>query len=453
MTDPETGRLRQGTEQPERADAPAPEVRSRPDADQARAPAGQEAGPAGAWPGGRDEEALRRLLRDAVGDLEPSRDALVRLERAVPTRRRRRRQLVLGTAASFALFAVGTPVVQYAATERGMTDESGSAVIGGRPGGEEGGTGGADGGTGEPGAHASGGEAGRQDPDASGTGPAGTPSPDATAEAGEITPEDRDALAVSSPRCDRDQLGDVRAEAGPADEQGRIHGTIRLANVSGDPCRIKGTDELTVTPLGDTDAADFHVVTRAEGDRATRLPTPDQYQDNLVLLPGESYQVLFAWVPSEGGPGGCPVHSPVPAPPDDGDTSGPGGSEGSGGQGGAGGGSTPGGPGDPVDDLDGIGQASLFRTTGNGNGGATAQGAGNAGSSGGNAANSGGAGGSAGTGGTTGPGGPEAPSGNAAMLRYTPAAGEPRAAQLVLEGVCAGTVYRTGVLAAAPTGG
>ena len=33
-------------------------------------------------------------------------------------------------------------------------------------------------------------------------------------------------------------------------------------------------------------------------------------------------------------------------------------------------------------------------------------------------------------------------------LRYTPSAGEPQAAEIVLEGVCSGTVYRTGVLEA-----
>ncbi|RMI27612.1 hypothetical protein EBN88_29095, partial [Streptomyces triticirhizae] len=35
------------------------------------------------------------------------------------------------------------------------------------------------------------------------------------------------------------------------------------------------------------------------------------------------------------------------------------------------------------------------------------------------------------------------------ILRYTPAAGEPEAARIVLDGTCSGTIYRTGVLAPA----
>ncbi|GAA2919283.1 hypothetical protein GCM10020221_14430 [Streptomyces thioluteus] len=68
-----------------------------------------------------DEEAVRRLMRGAVGGLEPSDGALDHLRRAVPVRRTRRRQALGGAVAAAVLLGVGLPAVLHVADEIGST--------------------------------------------------------------------------------------------------------------------------------------------------------------------------------------------------------------------------------------------------------------------------------------------------------------------------------------------
>ncbi|UED85463.1 hypothetical protein [Streptomyces profundus] len=413
--------------------------------------------------GSIEEERLRLLLHDAVSELKPDAHALATLHEAVPMRRRRRRQMLLGTAASVALLGIGAPLMASVAStgdgDQGaaMDTESGQGHLGGWT---------EDGGSGEPGApHLTGGGLGEQhsggDPDDGGSPfPSGEPSDNGTSDS-------RETLGVTSPSCAREQLGRVATWTETPDQEGRIYGLIRLSNISSEPCRVTGEGELAV--LSDASGTTrVRVVDRTEGDRATGLPAPAEAHPELILPPGEAYEVRFAWVP-DNAVGGCAVAAtPTPGPsyttqlhpvdPEgsasggDGTGSGPAGSEGAGGP----------------DGSDGS-------NNGNGNGGG---GNGNSGNDGGNGGNGGsgdaGAGGDENGGtdeGAVGDGGSSSPGegdggasgdtgtsppiegggseGDGVVLRYTPEAGEPEAARIQLDGACSGTIYRTGVLTAA----
>lgn len=430
--------------------------------------------------GDADVEELRRLFREAVGDLEPSPDSLDNLRVAVPLRRRRRRHLLLGTAASVALLSLGAPLMASVADSDGGQGSAMDTSNGGGPPGSWGESGG-QGDAGSP-FPTGGGDLSAQSDGGleNGEGP-----PFGAGEPGDGDPTDaRETLGVTSPSCLREQLGRVVASTEPPDENGRIYGLIRMVNVSNEPCRVTGEGELAV--LSESAGSNpVRVVDRTEGDRATRLPAPDEAHEELILPPGEAYEVRFAWVPDGVALSGCAIaasptptsgasHSPQLRADDSegaatggesgGDSSGSDGSEGSEGSdtttGGSGGG--------------GVGGTGATGTAGaSGSGGA----GGSSGSDGDGGAAEGPGGDNDGGGGTPGGSDPGDPSGGPSggndsegdsggstppadvggsggetagvVLRYTPAAGEPEAARILLDGTCSGTIYRTGVLTAA----
>ncbi|AJT65501.3 hypothetical protein T261_3838 [Streptomyces lydicus] len=210
--------------------------------------------------------------------------------------------------------------------------------------------------------------------------------------AGDGTPAPNETMDVTSPVCSRTQLGRGTSSVGPADSAGRVYGAFRVVNTSGTACSIDGGGAVGVTGQGTTNADRIHVVDHTSGDEATGLPDPATTPDQLVLKPGEAYEVKFAWIPEAGGgTTGCasPGPSPTPDPskgagesPDAGAAEG---SDGSGGEAGGTGG------------------------TGGGDGGASSGGV---------------------------------------VLSHTPEAGEPASADAKIADACAGTVYRTGALAA-----
>ncbi|WP_182666448.1 hypothetical protein, partial [Streptomyces calidiresistens] len=380
------------------------------------------------------EDELRRMLHASVEDLRPSPVALETLRRAVPARRRRRHRMV-ASAASVVVLAVGTPAVLHATTASRAADTSPTGA-----GYDEsaGGSTGANDPAGGPGIHSSGGAG--EDAGSDGV-PEGPGDPDAgAAEGGGATPEERrEALALTSPRCERSHLGAARTEVGTPDGDGHIHGVIRLANISAEACRVRGAGDLVAAPYGAAGVdTPVQVMDRTEGDRATGLPTAESWEQDLVLLPGESYEVRFAWVPRRGTTdGGCPV--PGRPSPDPGESEPPAGGGGSGEVGEE----TPGGT-DPEGGEETEAPTDGGTTTAGTGAGTDAEGSPSAGSTGspGSTGGSGGDSGSAGEGGGT-DGGGEA----GTTLRYTPAVGDPQAARIDLPGVCTGTVYRTGVLA------
>ncbi|MFB7371071.1 hypothetical protein ACFC0D_14645 [Streptomyces sp. NPDC056222] len=257
-----------------------------------------------------DELALRRLLHGAVADLNPSEGALDHLRRAVPVRRTRKRQAIVGFAAAAVLIGTAVPAFVHVANSGGITADQ--AVNAGH--GEQ-----AQGGTGSE----TGVEGGQQ---TAGT-PTGAASPSQGAAEGAGTPEQSEAGKSggtgtgskapedslpdsSSPVCEAGQLGVSSAQAGGPDAEGKVYGTFRIANVSGKECVVSGGGSVGFQALGAADGSKISVVAHAPGDAASGLPDPSQESPTLVLKPDNAYEVKFAWVPSET----CPTVNPSPDP-------------------------------------------------------------------------------------------------------------------------------------------
>lgn len=398
----------------------------------------RETGSGRGLPAADEEMLLRLLLRDTVAPIEPSPGALSRLRQAVPVRRRRRH--FLAAAASVALLGFGVPLaVQSAASissgggGSAAAEEDRSTM--GRSGALDGSGGGGSGDSdGERDA------SGQETEGASGEGPTegrGTEPDDAATE----------TLEVTSPDCTRDQFGGAETVAGEADAEGVIYGSFRLTNVSDQSCRVEGPGELSVLPFGSADASDVQILYRTEGDRASRLPTSEESYEELILAPGDTYEVQFAWVPDDSS-GGCAVAETNGADSssyesdetDSGSGSGTDASAGTSGDGttmeqetGDSGGDSTGSTGST--DGSGSGTDGDDSSSSDGSGGTD---------DGSSSGASGDTGGGDGSGGDSGTGNGTGDSG--ITLQYTPAAGEPEAAEIVLTGACAGTIYRTGVL-------
>ncbi|WP_432140342.1 hypothetical protein [Streptomyces sp. bgisy084] len=346
-------------------------------------------GPGRSHPTGGDfggEDDLRRLLHSRVGDLEPAPDALEQLRRAVPVRRQRRRHAVVGAAAALLLGGTSIPAMVHVAHLAGSSDER-PANAAGRPH-PQGGAEGAHGeGTEQAGPQPAGknGEKRGEDKPADKARNAGKPGTGHGAGAG--TPAPDETMDVTSPVCGREQLGQGTSTVGTADSTGRVYGAFRVVNTSGSACSVEGGGSLGLVAQGSTSADRIHVVDHTSGDEATGLPDPATTPDQLVLKPGEAYEVKFAWIPeSGGGATGCVNPGPTPTPEASKD------------------------PGQSPD-------AATPPGEGGGEGG-----------------------GNEGTGdGGTAPGG--------IVLSHTPEAGEPAAADAKVTDACAGTVYRTEALA------
>lgn len=264
---------------------------------------------------GGDELALRRMLHDAVDDLAPSDGALDHLRKAVPARRARKRQALVGLAASVILLGTAVPAFVHVANTGGLSGdltginaghgEEAQGGTGTETGGEEGeqGTGGFSGET--PGS--AGTADASQKPVLPGVGSASA-SPGAT-----VVPAD--SIPATTPTCSSGQLGVDRTELGAPDTEGKVYGTFRIANVSGTECAVTGGGTVAVQAIGAADAAKISVVEHTAGDAASGLPDPASQAGALVLKPATSYEVKFAFVPSET----CPTTgepSPDPSPTD-----------------------------------------------------------------------------------------------------------------------------------------
>ncbi|MFE9722351.1 hypothetical protein ACFYQ5_01745 [Streptomyces sp. NPDC005794] len=335
---------------------------------------------------GKDEDALRRMLQDAVQGLEPSDGTLGHLHRAVPARRARRRQGVVGAAAAALLIGTAVPAFVHVANSDGSA--TANPAIAGH--GQQ-----AQGGSGEDaGAESDGGRtagpADRQNEGAEGeTDNSMTPTrgsgPDAekSGSAGPDAPPGSAAAARTA--CEPDQLGVASADAGAAGADGTVYGTFRIANVSGDVCSVTSNGTVGFEAAGAADPLKITVVQHTAGDPAAGLPDPSLEPGTVLLKPTMTYEVRFAWVPSDT----CPTTGSSPSPtPTDGD-----------GGGGGGGGA-----------AEGTDAAAGTTDT---------------------AAQFGSA--------------DEGPADGSIAVTHTPEAGAPTAATTIAN-ACAGTIYRTGVL-------
>ncbi|MFE2977525.1 hypothetical protein [Streptomyces sp. NPDC059258] len=267
--------------------------------------------PASGQPGELDEVALRRLLHGAVRDIAPSEGTLDHLHRAVPARRARRRQAVVGAAAAALLIGTAVPAFVHVAASDGPS--TARPAIAGH--GEQ-----AQGGNGD--------ETGREEPgrrsveptERESEGSAGDASPDPSPSQGEgsdpdgaVAGEKPDSPSMdfaSLPVCDPSQLGVASAGTDAPGADGTVYGSFRIANVSGKDCTVSSNGTVGFTALGAADSQKIVVVQHAAGDAAPGLPDPSQEPGTVLLKPAMAYEVRFAWVPTDT----CPTTGPSPTP-------------------------------------------------------------------------------------------------------------------------------------------
>lgn len=270
---------------------------------------------AGAGPFGGDdldEVALRRMMRGAVQDLEPSEGTLDHLYRAVPARRARRRQALVGVAAAALLIGTAVPAFVHVANSEGTTTASpaiaghGEQAQGGNgeePGAESGNGGGTGGGEGQ--------QSGTQGlPDST-----ATPSDSSGQGTDEKTTGGAAEGAVASkpaviPACAPEQLGVASADTSAAGADGTVYGSFRIANVSGKNCSVSSGGTVGFAATGAADPAKIVVVRHTQGDPASGLPDPAKEEATVLLKPDMVYEVRFAWVPQET----CPITGGPPSP-------------------------------------------------------------------------------------------------------------------------------------------
>ncbi|MEU3898745.1 hypothetical protein [Streptomyces sp. NPDC045251] len=286
-------------------------------------------------PGGLDpdELVLRRMLHQAVRDVEPSDGTLEHLRRAVPARRARKRQAVVGVAAA-ALF-IGTAVPALVHVSRTAGPGADPSVAGHASQAQGGASQGKDPAGGQSGVAGSGGTAeGKEkgDPEkqpedkesgaATGTAPGTDPSASASADV---------------PGCSAKQLGPAVASSAGPDSTGVVYGSFRVTNVSSQDCTVVGPGTLLTTPQGAADATKIGTARHVAGDPAVGLSDPSLETTSLTLAPASAYEVQFAWVPSEtcpttGTTTGGSTGGPSPDPSPTGDTTAAGGTSTGGGE-------------------------------------------------------------------------------------------------------------------------
>ncbi|MGW0081956.1 hypothetical protein [Streptomyces sp. NPDC003393] len=280
-----------------------------------------------------DELALRRMLHQAVQEVEPREGALDHLRHAVPARRARKRQAAVGMAAAALFIGTAIPALVH------VSDAGGSGVdpaIAGQASQAQGGTGqgkdpdGGDGtASGASGRTPGKGSSGRPD-DHRGDGKSATPG---GGNAGADTGGPSASADTEAPVCKAPQLGSATATIGAPDTSGAVYGTFRVTNVSKGSCTVGGPGTVTTLAQGAADTSKITVTQHIAGDPATALPNPSTEVAGLVLTPGSAYEMKFAWVPSEtcpttsggAGSGGTPTGAPSPDPsssPDSGATGG-----------------------------------------------------------------------------------------------------------------------------------
>ncbi|WP_329119502.1 hypothetical protein [Streptomyces sp. NBC_01465] len=260
-----------------------------------------------------DELALRRMMRSAVQELEPSEDALDHLRRAVPARKARKRQAVVGACAAVLLAGTAVPAFIHVANA-GNGSQNRPATAGHQQ---------AQGGTGEqtgsqdsdPGADSRSGSA--TDP-GSGDGTKGTGSDPATDPQGTVAggggADPADSAVANLPACDPNQLRVVEQSAGTPDASGKVYGTFRISNDSGTQCAVSDAGKVDFHVEGAADRSKIKVVEHTSGDAATGLPDPSQETDAVALAPAATYAVKFAWVPTDTCPATNPSSDPTPTP-------------------------------------------------------------------------------------------------------------------------------------------
>lgn len=266
-----------------------------------------------------DELALRRLLHQAVQEIEPRDGTLDHLRKAVPARRTRKRQAVVGMAAAALFIGTAVPALVHVSNSTGAdanpsvaghySQAQGGAGEGKAPDGGESTSGTSSGKTEDKGK-------GEQKEENKGKGPESD-----TAASSGANPSATSVTGV--PLCTATDLGPGESTTDVPDTAGTVYGTFRYTNTSSADCTVSGPGTITPTPAGAADATKISTVRHTSGDAAAGLPDPALEVTSLLLKPGSSYEVKFAWVPSEtcptpgtgtpGGDTGNPTPDPTPS--------------------------------------------------------------------------------------------------------------------------------------------
>ncbi|MDG5801281.1 hypothetical protein P9869_01055 [Streptomyces ossamyceticus] len=272
-----------------------------------------------------DELMLRNLLHHAVSEIEPRDGTLDHLRRAVPARRARKRQAVVGMAAAALFIGTAIPALVHVSNSTGSDANPSVVGHGSATHGSEGQSKGQTGGSGSSGGTSGGSKDTGKGSD-KGKGDKGKGSSAGVPGGTEATP-----TAASAALCTSAQLSGA-ASVGSPDSGGAVYGSFRVSNVSGSSCTVAGAGGVSASPQGAADAARITVANHVSGDAATGLPDPSLSLSQVVLEPGAAYEVRFAWVPSEpcpttsggttdGGTGGTdPSPDPTPTEEDPGAT-------------------------------------------------------------------------------------------------------------------------------------
>ncbi|GAA2581554.1 MULTISPECIES: hypothetical protein [Streptomyces] len=280
-----------------------------------------------------DEPALRAMMRHAVREMEPSDGTLEHLRRAVPARRARKRQAVVGAAAAALFLGTAVPALVHVSNSTGRGADpsvagNASQAQGGASQGKDpaGGQSGIAGSAGTP--------EGKDKADPQAT-PGGKESGAATGSSPGTAPTASSPADV--PACAPGALGPAVASSAAPDSTGVVYGTFRVTNVSSDGCTVTGPGTVVTASSGAADAARVGTARHAAGDAAAGLPDPSLEATSLTLAPGSAYEVGFAWVPSEtcpttGGTTGGGTGGPTSEPSPTGDTTAAGGTSAGGGE-------------------------------------------------------------------------------------------------------------------------
>ncbi|MET9406602.1 hypothetical protein ABZX90_12680 [Streptomyces sp. NPDC002935] len=257
---------------------------------------------------GSDELALRRLLHQAVQEIEPPDGTLDHLRRAVPARRARKRQALVGMAAA-ALF-IGTAIPAFVHVSNSSGSNADPSMVGNTAEAQ----GGASQGKGSGGNGKDAGGSAGTSKDKGTDGKTAKPDDKDTGGGGVATGgADPSASATAATACTTAQLGGASGAAAGPDSTGVVYGSFTVSNVSTTACTVTGAGTVNAVAQGAADAGKIGVATHVAGDAATGLPDPSTEVTSVVLQPGGSYVVKFAWVPSET----CPTAaepSPDPTP-------------------------------------------------------------------------------------------------------------------------------------------
>jgi hypothetical protein len=266
-----------------------------------------------------DELALRRMLHQAVQEIEPREGTLDHLRTAVPARRARKRQALVGAAAAALFIGTAVPALLHVsgATDSGVnpsaaghySETQGGATEGKGPDGGESTSGGSSGKVEDKG------DGGSKEDDkdkgsGSGSGSSDSSDPSASSTAG-------------VPTCTAAELGSPTVSTDPVNTDGSLYGTFTFTNATGTACTVTGPGLVTTATTGAADQSKVFATRHASGDAATLLPDPSLEQAALVLQPGLSYTVKFAWIPSETCPtdgGDTSTPTPTPTPTENSDT-------------------------------------------------------------------------------------------------------------------------------------